>query len=321
MQKFYISKFMQYFLVVLVTITLNFFLPRMMPGDPLQFIVGEDIESMSEEAKDAVREKYGLNKPMGQQYVEYMKQLLHGDLGYSYRASRPVWEVIGERLPWTILLSLFNILLTTVFGVILGALAAWNRGRKQDVILNNTMAFFQSMPSFWLGMIMIAVFGAKLGWFPTYGARTVFENLTGMAYVLDIVEHMALPVITLVLINLSSVYLTMRYSMIDVLGEDYILMAQMKGLTDKKVRYVHAMRNALIPVVTTVMLNLGHIVGGSTIIETVFSYPGMGRLMYESVLNRDYPVIQGCFLITTLCVILANIITDMLYPLIDPKVV
>lgn len=311
---------MQYFIVVLFAITLNFFLPRMMPGDPLQYIAGEDIVMMSAEQKQELLKKHGLDKPVGEQYIAYIANLLRGDLGYSYRASRPVGEVIAEKLPWTVRLSLVNIILSTIIGVILGSIAAWNRGKPKDIALNNIFVFFQSMPSFWIGMIFISIFGARLGWLPIYGAQTIWARYSGIEQVLDIAKHMIMPVTTLVILSVSSIYITMRYSMINVLGEDYILMAKMKGLADKKVRYLHAMRNALIPVVTTVMLNLGHIVGGSTIVETVFSYPGMGRLLYDSVLNRDYPVIQGCFLMITLCVIAANIISDMLYPFLDPKV-
>lgn len=177
------------------------------------------------------------------------------------------------------------------------------------------------MPSFWIGMIFIAVFGARLGWLPIFGAQSVWARYTGFERIIDIIRHLIMPTTTLVILSVSSIYLTMRYSMIDVLGEDYILMAKMKGLSNKKVRYTHAMRNALIPVVTIVMLNVGYMVGGATIIETVFSYPGMGRLLFEAVTNRDYPVIQGCFFMITICVIAANVIADLIYPLLDPRVV
>lgn len=321
MIKFYFGKFMQYFVIIAFTITLNFFLPRVMPGDPLKFIVGEDIVMMTAEEKQEILEKHGLDKPINEQYVNYIKTILKGDLGYSYRASKPVVDIISERLPWTLLLSFINIVISTIIGIILGTIAAWNRGKTIDIVLNNLFVFFQSMPSFWIGMILIAIFGAKLGWFPIFGAQSMWINYAGITKMLDIAKHLILPTMTLVILSVSSIYLTMRYSMIDILGEDYILMAKMKGLTDKKIRYVHAMRNALIPVVTIVMLNLGYMVGGATVIETVFSYPGMGRLLFEAVTNRDYAVIQGCFLMITVCVIAANIIADMLYPLLDPKVV
>lgn len=320
MIKFYASKFLQYALLLLLTITLNFMLPRLMPGDPLKYIVGEDIVLMSAEEKAEMRARHGLDRPLPEQYLEYWAHLFQGNLGYSYSQARPVSELIGEKLPWTLLLSVSNIILSTILGIVFGTIAAWRRGRALDVASNIFFVFLRSMPSFWLGMILIAVFGARLGWLPIFGAETQWAGYTGMDRVLDIARHLTLPLVTSVVLSVSSVYFTMRYSMIDVLGEDYITMAKLKGLPQKKIRYRHAMRNAMIPVSTVVMMNLGYMVGGSTVIETVFSYPGTGRLLYEAVTNRDYPLIQGCFLIITICVIAANILSDMLYPLLDPKV-
>ena len=321
MRKFYISKMLQYTILIVFTLSLNFILPRVMPGNPLKYVVGDDISLMSSEDKEILLDKLGLNKPMHEQYYDYVKALLKGDLGYSYRENKPVNDIISERLPWTLLLAGINIILSTIIGVIFGTVAAWNRGKSKDITLNNIFIFLRSMPSFWIGMILITIFGAKLNLLPIYGAQTMWADYTGLTKILDIIKHLILPVITLTILSVSSIYFTMRYSMIDTLGEDYILMAKIKGLEDKKVKYKHAMRNALIPVVTIVMLNLGYMVGGATVVETVFSYPGMGRLLFESVTNRDYPVIQGCFLIITICVIAANIIADILYPLLDPKVV
>ena len=230
-------------------------------------------------------------------------------------------ELIAERLPWTVSLALVNVVLTTIIGSILGVIAAWNRAKKTDVILSSVMMFLKSMPSFWVGMILIAIFGSTLGWLPTFGARNMWDDLTGFAWFIDVVRHMILPSLTMLVLSLSSTFITMRYSMIDTLGEDYIMMARIKGLPEKKIRYRHAMRNALIPVATSVMMDLGYIVGGSTIIETVFAYPGTGRLMFEAVSARDFPLIQGCFLISTICVLVANIVADLIYPIIDPKVV
>lgn len=320
MIKFYASKFLQYALLLLLTITLNFMLPRLMPGDPLKYIVGEDIVLMSAEEKAEMRARHGLDRPLPEQYLEYWAHLFQGNLGYSYSQARPVSELIGEKLPWTLLLSVSNIILSTILGIVFGTIAAWRRGKALDVASNIFFVFLRSMPSFWLGMILIAVFGARLGWLPIFGAETQWAGYTGMDRVLDIARHLTLPLVTSVVLSVSSVYFTMRYSMIDVLGEDYITMAKLKGLPQKKIRYRHAMRNAMIPVSTVVMMNLGYMVGGSTVIETVFSYPGTGRLLYEAVTNRDYPLIQGCFLIITICVIAANILSDMLYPLLDPKV-
>lgn len=321
MLKFYAAKFFQYFVVLFVAITLNFLLPRIMPGDPIKYMVGEDYVYMTIEEREALEEKHGLNDPLIVQYGKYLSQLLSGDLGYSYQTGRNVTEVIGEKIPWTILLSAINIVLTTVVGVVLGTIAAWKHGSKLDIFLNNLMAFFKSMPSFWIGMILIAIFGVSLGWLPVFGAESAYARLSGWERVLDIAKHLILPEITLLILSVTAIYVTMRFSMINILGEDYIVMARMKGLTERTIKYKHAMRNALIPVITIVMMNMGYLLGGATVIETVFAYPGMGRLLYDSVIGRDYPVIQGCFLIITLCVIAANIVADILYPVIDPKAV
>ena len=321
MVKYYASKVFQYALVLWVVLTLNFALPRLMPGDEVKYILGEDATFISAEMRAQIEEEHGLNDPWYVQYGNYLKGVFTGDFGYSYQEDRPVMELIAERLPWTVLLSLVNVVLTTIIGSILGVIAAWNRTKKTDVILSSVMMFLKSMPSFWVGMILIAVFGSTLGWLPTFGAQNMWEDLTGFAWLADVIKHMILPSLTMLALSLSSTFITMRYSMIDTLGEDFIMMARIKGLSEKKIRYRHAMRNALIPVATSVMMDLGYIVGGSTIIETVFAYPGTGRLMYEAVSARDFPLIQGCFLISTICVLVANIVADLIYPVLDPKVV
>lgn len=321
MLKFYSAKISQYLLLIIFTITLNFLLPRLMPGSPLRFLGGEDVILMSSEEKQAILKEHGLDKPLHVQYVAYVRSLLKGDIGFSFQQKMPVIDIIKARLPWTLLLTGINIIITTILGVIFGTIAAWQRGTKKDVMLMNVFAFLKSMPSFWIGMILVSVFGAQLGILPIYGSQTLWANYTGLAKVIDIAKHLVLPVTTLVFLSISSIFLTMRYSMIDVLGEDYIFMAKVKGLNENTIKYRHAMRNALIPVVTIVMLNLGYMVGGATIVETVFAYPGIGRMMFEAVINRDYPVLQAGFLIITISVILANFIADIIYPLFDPKVV
>jgi peptide/nickel transport system permease protein len=292
-----------------------------MPGSPLRFLGGEDVIFMSSEEKESILAEYGLDKPWHIQYVIYIKSLLKGDLGYSYQQKMPITEIIKSRLPWTLLLTGINLVLSTIIGVIFGTIAAWKRGSKTDNNLINLFMFFHSMPSFWIGMILISVFGAELKLLPIYGAETAFANYHGFERFVDVAKHIALPVITMVILSVSSIFVTMRYSMINVLGEDYIFMARMKGLDDQTIKYKHAMRNALLPVVTLVMLNLGFIASGATVIETVFAYPGIGRLIFEAVINRDYPVLQATFLIITLCVVVANLLADLIYPLLDPKVV
>lgn len=320
MWRFFAGKGAQYLIVVALTVVMNFLLPRMMPGSPLMFLAGEDVGFLTPEQRAQLYALYGLDQPQWKQFSTYVANLARGELGYSFQRGRPIATIIGERLPWTLLLVGLSLVLATLIGAAMGALAAWRRGSTLDLGTLGVAMFFESVPSFWLGMILIAVFAAGLGWFPIFGAGTAGVSLTGWALVVDRARHLILPLTTLTLITIPGTFLIMRYSMLSVLGEHYITTARAKGIAERFVLRRHAMRNALLPVATVFMLNLGFIVGGATVIETVFSYPGIGRLLYEAVLNRDYPVIQGTFFIITISVIAANIASDLLYPLIDPRV-
>jgi peptide/nickel transport system permease protein len=301
-------------------LTLNFLLPRLMPGNPLVFLAGEDVGFMSSAEKEAILEKHGLNDSIVEQYGTYLKNIFTGDFGFSYQQKRPIIELLKERLPWTMLLTGLGLVLSTIIGVLFGTISAWKRGTKTDANLLTIFMFLSAMPSFWVGMILVSVFAAQLGWLPVFGAESAWSNLKGMDRFIDIVKHLILPLTTLVLISVTSTFMIMRYSMLNVLGEDYIMMAKAKGVKEKVIKYKHAMRNALLPVATVFMLSLGFTLGGATVIETVFAYPGVGRLMFESVLSRDYPLIQATFLIITFSVVIANFLADLIYPLLDPKV-
>ncbi|WP_394584436.1 ABC transporter permease [Cytobacillus firmus] len=318
--KFIAGKLLQYFIVIFLMLTLNFLLPRLMPGNPLVFLAGEDVGFMSSAEKDAILDKYGLNDSILEQYGTYIKKIFTGDFGYSYQQKRPISELLMERLPWTMLLTGLGLVLSTVIGVMFGAISAWHRGTNTDANLLTVFMFLSAMPSFWVGMILVSIFSAQLGWLPVFGAESAWSNYTGMDRLIDIGKHLILPLATLILISVTSTFMIMRYSMLNVLGEDYIMMAKAKGVKEKVIKYKHAMRNALLPVATVFMLSLGFTLGGATVIETVFAYPGVGRLMFESVLSRDYPLIQATFLIITFSVVIANFLADLIYPLLDPKV-
>ncbi len=317
---FWTAKLGQYALVLLIILAINFFLPRAMPGNPLRFLAGEDVGFLPPETIQEILAKNGLDKPLPQQFLLYLQNLLRGDLGYSYQMKRPVLEVLWERLPWTLLLTGTSLLLSTLIGVLFGTLAAWWRGRRFDALSLTAFILLDSTPSFWLGMILIAVFAVNLKLLPIFGAQTPWVTLTGWAYVADVLKHLALPLATLTLTTISGTFMIMRYSMLQTLGADYITTARSKGLSERRVLYRHAMRNALLPVATVFMLNLGFVVSGATVVETVFSYPGLGRLLFEAVLNRDYPLLQGAFLLITVSVLAANVVADLLYPLLDPRV-
>ncbi len=314
------GRMLQYVMLIVVILVLNFMLPRAMPGTPLAFLAGEDVGLMTTEQREEVMAQHGLDRPLPHQFARYMGNLLQGDFGYSFQQRRPITDILMERLPWTLLLAGANLVLTTIIGVLVGAVAAWRRGGRADAGLLATFVFMAAMPSFWIGMILVAVFAAQLGWFPVYGAYSTYAGLTGWERIVDIGRHLVLPLTSLVFISVSSVFFTMRYSMLSVLREDYISMARAKGVPERLVKYRHAMRNALLPVLTIFMLNLGFIFSGAVVIETVFAYPGIGRLLFQAVLTRDYPVLQATFLLITMTVIIANIVADLLYPLFDPRV-
>jgi peptide/nickel transport system permease protein len=320
MARFLAGKGLQYALVLLFAVTLNFLLPRLMPGSPLVFLAGEDVGFMTPAQRAQLIEAFGLEQPLWRQYGIYLAGLARGDLGHSFQQGRPVAEIIRGRVGWTLLLVGLSLALATVTGVAWGTAAAWRRGRALDVGSLGAAMLLHSTPSFWLGMIFISVFAAGLRLFPVFGAVTPGAGLEGWAHVTNVAWHLVLPLATLTLITIPDMFLIMRYSMLGVLGEQYIATARSKGVGERRVMFRHALRNALLPVSTVFMLNLGYVVSGATVIETVFSYPGVGRLLFEAVLARDYPVLQGTFFVVTVSVIAANVAADLLYPLLDPRV-
>jgi peptide/nickel transport system permease protein len=292
-----------------------------MPGSPLANLAGEEVGTLTPQERDQVMRQAGLDRPLHEQYAIYLGDLARAELGYSYQRQRPVADVLIERVPWTLLLTGVALIASTLLGILFGALAGWRRGRRSDLGALGVFIFLESLPGFWLAMILVAVFAVQLRIFPTFGARDLYSGLEGFAYWADVGRHLVLPVTTLTLITVSATFLTMRASMLSVLGEDYITVARGKGLAERQVLFRHAVRNALLPVATVFLLNLGQTVAGATVIETVFSYPGVGRLMYEAVLARDYPMLQGGFLVITLSIVVANMLADLAYPLLDPRVV
>lgn len=310
---------LQYLVVLVIAVTLNFLLPRFMPGNPLALIAGVDVGLLSPDQRAELIRNAGLDQPLIAQYFAYWGDLFRLDFGFSYRQSRPIVDMIVERLPWTLLLTGASLALSAVIGIVLGAISAWRRGRPTDVGLLSFMIGLESLPSFWLGMLLVSVFAVQLGWLPSFGAITPAGRLEGIDAVLDVASHAVLPVVTLSVLSVPGIYLTMRYSILNVLGEDFIRTARAKGATERRVLFGHVARNALAPVVTVLALRLGYAFGGTVVIETVFSYPGLGRLVFESVNGRDYPVMQAAFLVFTVAVLLANLLADLLYPLLDPR--
>ncbi len=319
MKRLDLQKLGQYAIVIVVAVTLNFALPRLMPGNPLALIAGVDVGLLTPEQRAQIIADVGLDEPIINQYADYWKSIVTGDLGQSYRSGRPINEMIAERLPWTLLLAGGALVLSSIFGIVLGAISAWRRGGKVDVPLLTGMIALQSLPSFWLGMLLISIFAVNLGVLPSFGAVSPAANLEGWAQVRDVLEHAVLPITTLSVLSTPGVYLTMRYSMLEVLGEDFIRTARSKGASERRILFGHVARNAIAPVITFLAIRFAFSFGGAVIIETVFSYPGLGRLVFEAVSGRDFPVMQAAFLVFTAAVLMANLTADLLYPVLDPR--
>lgn len=310
----------QYVLVLWVALTLNFLLPRVAPGDPINYLLGDEVNTLSPAQRRQILGQYGLDQPVLEQYARYWLDLASLRLGTSVRFGQPVFDVLMDRLPWTLLLVGSATVLSFLIGITAGTMAAWKRGSGRDTGLMVAMLSLEAMPGFWIGMILISVFSVSLGWFPSFGAVSLTSFGGGLSYILDVARHLVLPVIAITLATSGSIFLLSRASLLTTLGEDYTMMAEAKGVSERGVVFRHALRNALLPVYTNFTLTLGTLVGGAVVIETVFAYPGLGRMIYQGVVARDYPLLQGAFLLITIGVVSANLLADLTYPLLDPRV-
>jgi peptide/nickel transport system permease protein len=312
----------QYLLTFWLAVTLNFLLPRLMPGDPLLLLAGDAVRLESSQQLEVIAERYGLNEPLWKQYVVYLRNLLHGDLGFSYQyglTAKPVTGIVLERLGWTLLITLSSLVLTTLIGIPLGALTAWRRGSRGDMASLTAVMVLRSLPIFWVAMLMVSMLAVQLHWFPVTGARSVPVRLSGVRYMADVLRHAVLPVLALSLQTLPGVFVVSRYAMLGVREADYIRTARAKGLAEHVVLWRHGLRSALLPIATSFMLSVGFAFSGATVVETVFSYPGIGRMMFEAVTRRDYPLLQAGFLVITVAVLITNLVADLLYPYLDPR--
>ncbi len=310
---------LQYVAVLFAAVCLNFALPRLAPGDAVDYLFPPELAgSISPEQRAEVLREFGLDQPVLTQFGQYLLGLAQGDLLLSVRYGRPVLDVLAERIGWTLLLVGSAVVLATLIGTFLGFRSAWRRGSAGDTGVLSGVMFVDALPPFFIGMLLLLVFSVELGWLPTFGAQPT-TAAGGVALLVEVAKRLVLPLVTLTLASIGPIYLIARSALLAELREDYVLMAEAKGLSAARVRR-HAERNALLPVSTVVLIGLGNLVGGAAVVETIFSYPGLGRLIYESVLARDYPVLQGAFLLLAVGVILANFLNDLLYPLLDPRV-
>jgi ABC-type dipeptide/oligopeptide/nickel transport system permease component len=301
---------------VFVAVTINFVLFRLAPGTAVSNL--SRVPNATPELRHALERQFGLDKSKPEQYVIYLKQLAQGNLGVSFQNSQPV----SSNLSTAILNSVPMVLLGTVFAIVLGTLtgviAAWRRGTTAEGVGLTTALAFYAMPTHWLGLMLIILFA---GTFPTAGMSNEFLiDPSWWQHFQDVLSHMFLPSLTLGLVLFGEYTLIVRSAMLETLGEDYILTARAKGLKPWAIVRKHALRNAMLPIATLIALSLGYIVAGSILIETVFSWPGIGRAVYESVLARDYPMLQGAFLVLTISVVFFNLLADLLYFKLDPRI-
>lgn len=319
--RFLINRAVFYLFTLWAAITINFFLPRMMRGDAVDQYLARN-RNVSPEAADALRALLGLDtdKTLLQQYLDYWGLLLHGDLGISLlHGMRPVTEVITAALPWTIGLVGFATIVSFAIGTIGGAIVGWRRGSRLDVLVPIT-TFLSTIPYFWLGLLAIALFSVNLQWFPIGKAYGVgMRPGWDLEFIGQVIHHGALPAITIVIASLGGWMLGMRNMMLTVLDEDYIMVAQAKGLPNKRVLWRYAARNAVLPQIQSFALSIGFIVGGTIVMEMVFSYPGVGKLLLDATNAKDYALMQGVFLVITLSVLVANLLADLAYAFLDPR--
>lgn len=269
---------------------------------------------------DDLRHEFGLDKPLYVQLARYMEHVVQGDLGYSYRQHLPVTELIGQRLPQTLLLTGSAMLLALVLGVGLGTLAAVHAGGLADTAITSIALLVFATPSFWLGLMAMLLFSVQLDWLPLFGMMTIGPEFGWAARAVDVLRHLALPATTLGLFFVAIYARLTRASMLEIAELDFVRTARAKGVTERRVITRHILRNALLPVVSFAGLQAGYLIGGSVLIETVFAWPGIGRLAYEAVVGRDYTVLMGVFIVTSIMVVGFNILTDIVYTLIDPRI-
>jgi len=304
---------------VIGIIILNFFLLQLAPGDAADVMAGE-AGSATEETMAALRERFGLNLPLLDRLLAYLDNLAHFSLGFSPRYSMPVADLIGQRLPGTLTLMAMALTIALLIGLALGSVMAAFAGRLPDRLLSIFSLLFYSVPGFWIGLMLIVLFSVTLGWLPSGGNGTIGADLTGWAGIVDRARYMVLPATSLALFYVAIYARLTRAAMLEVRNQDFVRTAYAKGLSPAVVTVKHVLRNALIPITTMAGMHIGGMLGGAVVVETVYSWPGLGRLAFEAVMGRDYTVLLGILLLSSLLVILANALVDILQTWLDPRI-
>lgn len=317
--RYTLRRLMQGVAALLLIAVMNFLLVRAAPGDPAMVMAGE-AGATDDQYLQQLRERFDLDKPLPQQLLTYLGRLAQGDLGLSYRQQLPVLDLIVERLPATLLLTGSAFVLSLAFGVTLGVWASTRVGTWQDSAISLFSTLFYATPLYWLALLAVLVFSIWLPWLPAFGYETVGGGFSGWRRALDIAHHMVLPTLVLATFFMAVYARMTRAAMLEAAGQDFVKTARAKGLPAGRILRAHVLRNALLPVVTLAGLQAGAMVGGAVIIETVFAWPGIGRLLFDALGQRDYSLLLGTFLVTAALAVLFNVITDLVYTVVDPRI-
>ena len=314
MRRYVATRILQMIPVLFIISVMIFLLMRVLPNDPIYSMAGEDGEALTPEIRAAMMRDLGLDRPLPIQYLRWLGGMLTGDWGRSFQNKRPVTSELGARLPHTLQLAAAGFIVSLALGVAAGVVAALKRNSITDMFATTGAMFGIAMPDFWFALMLILLFGVTLGILPVFGSELVWQSpIEGL-------KHMALPALALGLNGAATIMRQTRSSLLEVMGEDYIRTARAKGLFERRVIWLHALRNSLLPVVTILGIRLGNILGGSVIIETMFSWPGVGRLAVFALQRSDYPVIQAIVMMSAIAILVANLLTDVAYAYLDPRI-
>ena len=314
MRRYVATRIIQMIPVLFIISVMIFLLMRVLPNDPIYSMAGEDGEALTPEIRAAMMRDLGLDRPLPIQYLRWLGGMLTGDWGRSFQNKRPVTSELGARLPHTLQLAAAGFIVSLALGVAAGVVAALKRNSITDMFATTGAMFGIAMPDFWFALMLILLFGVTLGILPVFGSELVWQSpVEGL-------KHMALPALALGLNGAATIMRQTRSSLLEVMGEDYIRTARAKGLFERRVIWLHALRNSLLPVVTILGIRLGNILGGSVIIETMFSWPGVGRLAVFALQRSDYPVIQAIVMMSAIAILVANLLTDVAYAYLDPRI-
>ena len=322
MARHLLKRLMVALLTIYVVITISFFMVRFMPGDPLQHLVGQEEYYYLMEHDPAelefLKEKYGLNDSYGVQYLRYLKSIATLDFGIAYSNKQPVLDNVLTSISWTLRLSVPTWIVGGILGAVLGTIAGWRPGKLFDSIMTPIALFLNTVPTNCIGVLALVVFAYNLRWFPISGMTSGMT--TGWARTMDILHHMALPLAIMILFRTAGDFMTMKSSVSQIRREEYATTAIAKGLPDRRVLFRHVLKNAMLPYVTSMCMQMGSLLAGSMMIESIFGWKGMGQLFYQSVSNHDFPTAQLCFLVSAFCVVMANLVSDVVIAFIDPRI-